>query len=143
MASPSPAPSQSNPHGNDPLTATVRSLVFNATVPIRVEIHRGDLPATANRTIEFYYVSQLGESAKEHGALISLERSRRQLQAPRIAYLALLLADIRTHFVELVLAGAVASANLQDSDLWFETEDGTPLRWCARLPSARIGWRTS
>ncbi|GAA6026089.1 hypothetical protein JCM8202_002517 [Rhodotorula sphaerocarpa] len=92
--------------GPDALTAAVRALVFAGTVPVRIDIAPNDLPHNANRAIETYY-----------------------LQAPRIAYLALLLAEIRRNLVDLVLDSNAAAAAVSDADLWFETQDGTPLRW--------------
>jgi autophagy-related protein 5 len=50
-----------------------------------------------------------------------------QIQAPRIAYLPLLLPDIHKHLLSLCLDDSTL-ATLRDEDLWFEL-DGEPLRW--------------
>ncbi|BGO99910.1 Autophagy protein 5 [Rhodotorula toruloides] len=90
--------------GAGALAAVFRTLVFGGSVPIQVVLAEDELPAQADRSIEAYYV-----------------------QAPRIAYLPLLLPQIRKYFVNLVLDDNTA-ASLRDQDLWFEA-DGVPLKW--------------
>ncbi|GAA5913471.1 hypothetical protein JCM8208_005189 [Rhodotorula glutinis] len=84
--------------------ALFRSLVFAGSVPIEVVIAPGELPPAADRSVEAYY-----------------------LQAPRIAYLPLVLAEVRKYFLDLVLDDNSA-ASLRADDLWFEVDD-TPLKW--------------
>ncbi|KWU41647.1 hypothetical protein RHOSPDRAFT_30403 [Rhodotorula sp. JG-1b] len=89
-----------------------RSLVFRGTVPLQVQLEPQDLPLTADRSVEYYY-----------------------LQVPRVSYLALCLDNIKRNLVQLVLDHASFAA-LKDDDLWFETlpdnhqaQEATPLRW--------------
>ena len=53
-----------------------------------------------------------------------------QLRAPRIAYLPLLIQDIRRLLLELVLDDH-ALATLKEDQLWFDY-DGEPLKWSVR-----------
>ncbi|GJN92304.1 hypothetical protein Rhopal_005334-T1 [Rhodotorula paludigena] len=84
--------------------AIFRTLVFAGSVPIEVVLADSELPAAADRSIEAYY-----------------------LQAPRIGYLPLVLAQVRKYFLDLVLDDNSA-ASLRSDDLWFEA-DGVPLKW--------------
>ncbi|BGP26655.1 autophagy protein 5 [Rhodotorula toruloides] len=90
--------------GGAALAAVFRTLVFGGSVPIQVVLAEDELPAQADRSIEAYYV-----------------------QTPRIAYLPLLLPQIRKYFVNLVLDENTATS-LRDTDFWFEA-DGVPLKW--------------
>ncbi|GAA5859305.1 hypothetical protein JCM1840_004554 [Sporobolomyces johnsonii] len=86
--------------------AVFRTLNFGGSVPIEVVLAEDDLPKNADRSIEAYYV-----------------------QAPRISYLPLLLAQVRKQFVDLVLDEST-SATLREDQLWFEVEGGgVPLKW--------------
>ncbi|GAA6058193.1 hypothetical protein NBRC10513_002960, partial [Rhodotorula toruloides] len=85
-------------------TPVFRTLVFGGNVPIQVVLAEDELPAQADRSIEVHYV-----------------------QAPRTAYLPLLLPQIRKYFVNLVLDDNTA-ASLRDQDLCFKA-DGVPLKW--------------
>ncbi|GAA5842213.1 hypothetical protein JCM9279_002820 [Rhodotorula babjevae] len=107
------APSTSSHHSPSPAdtaahalasAAIFRSLVFAGSVPIEVVIAQGELPPAADRSVEAYY-----------------------LQAPRIAYLPLILAEVRKYFLDLVLDDNSA-ASLRNDDLWFEADE-TPLKW--------------
>ncbi|KPV73475.1 uncharacterized protein RHOBADRAFT_54695 [Rhodotorula graminis WP1] len=106
------APSTSSHHSPSPAdtaahalaSAATRSLVFAGSVPIEVVIAQGELPPAADRAVEAYY-----------------------LQAPRIAYLPLVLAQVRKYFLDLVLDDNSA-ASLRTDDLWFDADD-TPLKW--------------
>ncbi|TNY20575.1 autophagy protein 5, partial [Rhodotorula diobovata] len=84
--------------------AVFRSLVFAGSVPIEVTLAHSELPPNADRAIDAYY-----------------------LQAPRISYLPLVLAQVRKYFVDLILDDTSA-ASLTTDDLWFEA-DGVPLKW--------------
>ncbi|GAA5858898.1 hypothetical protein JCM8547_007147 [Rhodosporidiobolus lusitaniae] len=86
------------------LAGVFRTLVFGGSVPIQIVIAEEDLPPGADRSVEAYYI-----------------------QAPRISYLPLFLAQIRRYFVDLVLDDNSA-ASLQNDDIWFEA-DGVPLKW--------------
>ncbi|KAK4331252.1 Autophagy protein 5 [Rhodotorula toruloides] len=90
--------------GAGALAAVFRTLVFGGNVPIQVVLAEDELPAQADRSIEVHYV-----------------------QAPRTAYLPLLLPQIRKYFVNLVLDDNTA-ASLRDQDLCFKA-DGVPLKW--------------
>ncbi|CEQ42391.1 SPOSA6832_04196, partial [Sporobolomyces salmonicolor] len=80
--------------------AVFRTLNFGGSVPIEVVLAEEDLPKNADRSIEAYYV-----------------------QAPRISYLPLLLAQVRKQFVDLVLDESTSAA-LREDQLWFEVEGG-------------------
>ncbi|GAA5823957.1 hypothetical protein JCM11251_003357 [Rhodosporidiobolus azoricus] len=87
------------------LAGVFRTLVFGGAVPIQLVIADNELPPTADRSVEAYYI-----------------------QAPRISYLPLLLPQIRKYFLDLVLDDNSA-ASLRDEDIWFEAEGGGPLKW--------------
>ncbi|BGP50550.1 autophagy protein 5 [Rhodotorula kratochvilovae] len=106
-----PTPSNSSFAASGGETATAhasaaifRTLVFGGSVPIEVVLAGGELLPGVDRSIEAYY-----------------------LQAPRISYLPLVLAQVRKYFLDLVLDDNSA-ASLRAEELWFEA-DGVPLKW--------------
>ncbi|GAA6028924.1 hypothetical protein JCM8097_001508 [Rhodosporidiobolus ruineniae] len=87
------------------LAGVFRTLVFGGSVPIQVVIAEEELPPTADRSVEAYYI-----------------------QAPRISYLPLLIPQIRKYLLELVLDDN-SLAGLREEDIWFEAEGSGPLKW--------------
>ncbi|GAA5917267.1 hypothetical protein JCM6882_009268 [Rhodosporidiobolus microsporus] len=87
------------------LAGVFRTMVFGGSVPIQLVVAEEELPPTADRSVEAYYI-----------------------QAPRISYLPLLIPQIRKYFLDLVLDDNSA-ASLRNEDIWFEAEGGAPLKW--------------
>lgn len=92
-------------------TALFRRLAWEGTVPLEIRVDPKELPANSDRGLECYY-----------------------LQAPRVSYLPLLLPEIRRFLMDVVFDEA-AAANLKEEDWWFETEEGTIMKWCAASSS--------
>ncbi|TFK18930.1 autophagy protein 5 [Coprinopsis marcescibilis] len=86
-------------------TALFRRLAWEGTVPIEIRVDPKELPANSDRGLECYY-----------------------LQAPRVTYLPLLLPEIRRFLMDVVFDEAAASS-LKEEDWWFETEEGTVMKW--------------
>lgn len=86
-------------------TTLFRRLTWEGTVPLEIRVDTKELPANSNRGLECYYV-----------------------QAPRVSYLPLLMPEIRRYLMDVVFDEAAAS-NLKEEDWWFETEEGTLLKW--------------
>ncbi|KAK7472871.1 autophagy protein 5 [Stygiomarasmius scandens] len=86
-------------------TTLFRRLSWDGTVPLEIRIDPKELPANSERGLEYYYI-----------------------QAPRVSYLPLLMPEIRRFFNELVFDEA-AVMELKDDEWWFETSEGTLLKW--------------
>lgn len=91
-------------------TILFRRLTWEGTVPLEIRVDTKELPANSNRGLECYYV-----------------------QAPRVNYLPLLMPEVRRYLMDVVFDEAAAS-NLKEEDWWFETEEGTLLKWSLFLP---------
>jgi autophagy-related protein 5 len=50
------------------------------------------------------------------------------MQAPRVSYLPLLMPEIKKFLMDVVFDEAAASA-LKGEEWWFESEEGTLLKW--------------
>ncbi|GAA5982162.1 hypothetical protein JCM11641_000607 [Rhodosporidiobolus odoratus] len=87
------------------MAGVFRTLVFGGSVPIEFVVAEEELPPTADRGVEAFYI-----------------------QAPRISYLPLLLPQIRKYFLDLVLDDNSA-ASLNMDGVWFEAEGGGALKW--------------
>jgi len=86
-------------------TTLFRRLTWEGTVPLEIRVDSKELPANSNRGLECYYI-----------------------QAPRVSYFPLLTPEIRRYLMDVVFDEAAAS-NLKEEDWWFETEEGTLLKW--------------
>ena len=90
-------------------TTLFRRLTWEGTVPLEIRVDSKELPANSNRGLECYYV-----------------------QAPRISYLPLLTPEIRRYLMDVVFDEA-AVGDLKEEDWWFETEEGTLLKWFGQI----------
>ncbi|KAF8647130.1 hypothetical protein AX16_006961 [Volvariella volvacea WC 439] len=86
-------------------TTLFRRLTWEGTVPLEIRVDAKELPANSERGLECYYV-----------------------QAPRVSYFPLLLPEIRKFLMDVVFDEAAAK-DLKEEEWWFESEDGTPMRW--------------
>ncbi|KAF9050978.1 autophagy-related protein [Hymenopellis radicata] len=86
-------------------TTLFRRLIWDGTVPLEIRINPKHLPANSDRALESYF-----------------------MQAPRVSYLPLILPEIRRFFTDLVFDEQSAK-DIKDEDWWFETVDGTSLKW--------------
>jgi autophagy-related protein 5 len=50
------------------------------------------------------------------------------MQAPRVSYLPLLMPEIKKFLMDVVFDEAAASV-LKEEEWWFESEEGTLLKW--------------
>lgn len=60
---------------------------------------------------------------------------RGQIQAPRVAYLPLILPEVRRQLFALTLDSTAASA-ISDDDIWL-SHNSAPLRWCVPVAQER------
>lgn len=88
-------------------TALFRRLTWEGTVPLEVRVDPKELPANSDRGLECYFV-----------------------QAPRVSYLPLIVPEIRRFLMDVVF-DEDAAKGLRDEEWWFESEEGTLLKWCA------------
>jgi autophagy-related protein 5 len=106
-------------------------------VPLEVRLDSKELPANSDRSLECYYVCRLAlftlpHSESTFGAVLLFA----QIQAPRIAYLPLLLPDIKRHLVEIVLDDP---SIVREEEWWFEeNRTGTIMKWLVHLPHYRV-----
>lgn len=82
-----------------------RRLSWEGTVPLEVRVDPKELPANSDRGLECYYI-----------------------QAPRVSYLPLLMPELRRFLMDIVFDEA-AGKMLKEEDWWFESEEGTLLKW--------------
>lgn len=97
--------SSSRDRATDYHTTLFRRLTWEGTVPLEVRVDSKELPANSNRGLECYYV-----------------------QAPRVSYLPLLLPEVHKYLMDVVFDDSAATS-LKEEDWWFETEEGTLLKW--------------
>lgn len=86
-------------------TTLFRRLTWEGTVPLEIRVDPKELPANSNRGLECYYI-----------------------QAPRVSYLPLLVPEIRRFLMDVVF-DETAAKGLKDEEWWFESEEGTLLKW--------------
>ncbi|EDR00718.1 uncharacterized protein LACBIDRAFT_295743 [Laccaria bicolor S238N-H82] len=86
-------------------TTLFRRLTWEGSVPLEIRVDPKELPANSDRGLECYYI-----------------------QAPRISYLPLLVPEIRRFLMDVVF-DEVAAKVLKEEDWWFESEEGTLLKW--------------
>ncbi|KAK0241931.1 autophagy protein Apg5-domain-containing protein [Armillaria nabsnona] len=86
-------------------TTLFRRLIWDGTVPLEIRVDTKELPANSDRGLESYFI-----------------------QAPRVSYLPLLMPEIRRFFTDLVF-DETSAKDLKDDDWWFDTPDGTLLKW--------------
>ncbi|KAJ3757238.1 autophagy protein Apg5-domain-containing protein [Lentinula raphanica] len=86
-------------------TTLFRRLTWDGTVPLEIRVDPKELPANSDRNLECYFV-----------------------QAPRVSYLPLLMPEIRRFFMDLVF-DETAAKDLKDEEWWFETAEGTLVKW--------------
>lgn len=103
-------------------SSVVRALVFNGKLSLQVTLAEDELPPSTDLPINCCYVG-----ARQHCGSSSLTPSSAQLEASRISYLPLLLAQVRENLLDLIL-GKEALQTLSDDSLWFSF-NGSPLRW--------------
>lgn len=82
-----------------------RRLSWEGTVPLEIRVDPKELPANSDRGLECYYI-----------------------QAPRVSYLPLLMPELRRFLMDVVFDEA-AGKMLKEEDWWFESEEGTLLKW--------------
>ena len=92
-------------------TTLFRRLTWEGTVPLEVRVDPKELPANSDRGLECYYV-----------------------QAPRVSYLPLVVPEIKRFLMDVVF-DETAARGLKEEDWWFESEEGSLLKWCAFDPS--------
>ena len=86
-------------------TTLFRRLIWEGTVPLEIRVDSKELPANSDRGLECYYI-----------------------QAPRVSYLPLIVPEIRRFLMDVVF-DEVAGKTLKDEEWWFESEEGTLLKW--------------
>lgn len=86
-------------------TTLFRRLTWEGTVPLEIRVDPKELPANSDRGLECYF-----------------------MQAPRVSYLPLLMPEIRKFLMDVVFDEAAASV-LKEEEWWFESEEGTLLKW--------------
>lgn len=86
-------------------TTLFRRLTWEGTVPLEIRVDSKELPANSDRGLECYYI-----------------------QAPRVSYLPLLMPEIRRFLMDVVFDEA-AGKMLKEEEWWFESEEGTLLKW--------------
>jgi len=82
-----------------------KRLTWEGSVPLEIRVDSKELPANSDRGLECYYI-----------------------QAPRVSYLPLLMPEIRKYLMDVVFDDAAGKV-LKEDDWWFETEEGTTLKW--------------
>ncbi|KAJ7072478.1 autophagy protein Apg5-domain-containing protein [Mycena amicta] len=86
-------------------TALFRRLSWEGTVPLEIRVDPNELPANSDRGLACYF-----------------------MQAPRVSYLPLLMPEIRRFLMDVVF-DENAAKSLKEEDWWFESDDGTLLKW--------------
>jgi autophagy-related protein 5 len=90
-------------------TTLFRRLVWEGTVPLEIRVDSKELPANSNRGLECYFI-----------------------QAPRVAYLPLLIPEIKRFLLDVVFDDE-AARTMKEEDWWFESEEGHLLKWSVSL----------
>ena len=93
-------------------TTLFRRLTWEGTVPLEVRVDPKELPANSDRVLECYYI-----------------------QAPRVSYLPLLVPEIKRFLMDVVFDEA-ATRVIKEEDWWFESDEGSLLKWCVSDPSS-------
>lgn len=96
-------------------TTLFRRLTWEGTVPLEVRVDPKELPANSDRGLECYYI-----------------------QAPRVSYLPLLVPEIKRFLMDVVFDETAARV-VKEEDWWFESEEGSLLKWCVPDPSSDFG----
>ncbi|KAF8972961.1 autophagy protein Apg5-domain-containing protein [Flammula alnicola] len=106
-ARPSPTPNarSDKDRTTDYNTTLFRRLTWEGTVPLEIRVDPKELPANSDRGLECYFV-----------------------QAARVSYLPLIVPEIRRFLMDVVFDD-VAAKGLKDEEWWFESEEGTLLKW--------------
>ncbi|EJF60461.1 hypothetical protein DICSQDRAFT_107561 [Dichomitus squalens LYAD-421 SS1] len=86
-------------------TTLFRRLTWEGTVPLEIRVDPKELPANSDRGLECYYI-----------------------QAPRVSYLPLLVPEIKRFLMDVVFDENAARV-LKEEDWWFESDEGTLLKW--------------
>jgi autophagy-related protein 5 len=89
-------------------TTLFRRLTWEGTVPLEIRVDPKELPANSDRGLECYFI-----------------------QAPRVSYLPLLMPEIKRFLKDVVFDEAAAQV-LKEEEWWFESEQGTILKWSVR-----------
>lgn len=92
-------------------TTLFRRLTWEGTVPLEIRVDSKELPANSDRGLECYYI-----------------------QASRVSYLPLLMPEIRRFLMDVVFDEA-AGKLLKEEEWWFESEEGTLLKWLVSCTS--------
>jgi autophagy-related protein 5 len=98
-------PTSTKDSNTDYTTTLFRRLIWEGTVPLEIRVDSKELPANSDRGLECYYI-----------------------QAPRVSYLPLLMPEIHRFLMDVVFDEASAQA-LKEDDWWFESAEGTLLKW--------------
>ncbi|KII91980.1 hypothetical protein PLICRDRAFT_133247 [Plicaturopsis crispa FD-325 SS-3] len=86
-------------------TTLFRRLIWEGTVPLEIRVDPKELPANSDRGLECYFI-----------------------QAPRVSYLPLLMPEIKQYLMDVVFDDAAGKV-LKEEDWWFESEEGTLMKW--------------
>jgi autophagy-related protein 5 len=86
-------------------TTLFRRLTWEGTVPLEIRVDPKELPANSDRGLECYFI-----------------------QAPRVSYLPLLMPELKRFLMDVVFDEAAAQV-LKEEEWWFESEEGTLLKW--------------
>ncbi|THH29863.1 hypothetical protein EUX98_g4337 [Antrodiella citrinella] len=86
-------------------TTLFRRLTWEGTVPLEIRVDSKELPANSDRGLETYYI-----------------------QAPRVSYLPLIVPELKRFLMDVVFDEA-AGRIMKDEDWWFESEEGSLLKW--------------
>jgi hypothetical protein len=88
-------------------TTLFRRLTWEGTVPLEIRVDPKELPANSDRGLECYFI-----------------------QAARVSYLPLLMPELKQFLMDVVFDEAAAKL-LKEEEWWFESEEGTLLKWYA------------
>ncbi|TCD59892.1 autophagy protein 5 [Steccherinum ochraceum] len=86
-------------------TTLFRRLTWEGTVPLEIRVDSKELPANSDRGLETYYI-----------------------QAPRVSYLPLIVPELKRFLLDVVFDEAAARI-MKEEDWWFESEEGSLLKW--------------
>lgn len=94
-----------NPSTTPASTTLFRRLTWEGTVPLEIRVDPKELPANSDRGLECYFV-----------------------QAPRVTYLPLLMPELKKFLMDVVFDETAANL-LKEEEWWFESQEGTLLKW--------------